>query len=103
MLFRSYTAIPTSIQSQVQTQRHGLLVESISATAVTNRYAYDALNRRMAVTDGRGNTSPTATSEFTTEKPLPPLTEQKTGRPPQTAAQKPPSALHREPPGFAGP
>lgn len=53
------TTIPTSVQPQVQTQRFGLLVESISATAVTNRYAYDALNRRVAETDGRGNTTTT--------------------------------------------
>ena len=53
------TTVPTSVQPQVQTQRFGLLVESISATAVTNRYAYDALNRRVAVTDGRGNTTTT--------------------------------------------
>ena len=54
------TTVPTSIQPQIQTQRYGLLVESASATAVTNRYAYDALNRLVSFTDGRGNTSTTA-------------------------------------------
>jgi len=56
----SSTTVPTSVQPQVQTQRYGQLVESISTTAITNRYAYDGLNRRIATTDGRGNTTTTA-------------------------------------------
>ena len=60
----SSTTIPTSIQPQLQIQRYGQLVESVSTTAVTNRYAYDGLNRQVAVTDGRGNTSATAYNTF---------------------------------------
>ena len=53
----SSTTVPTSVQSQIQFQQYGQLVESVSTTAITNSYAYDSLNRRLAVTDGRGNTS----------------------------------------------
>ena len=55
----STTTVPSSVQPQLQTQQYGQLVESVSTSAVTNRYAYDALNRRVAVMDGRGNTSTT--------------------------------------------
>ena len=55
----SSTTVPTSIQPQLQIQNYGQLVESISTTAITNHYAYDALNRRVSVIDGRGNTSTT--------------------------------------------
>ena len=55
----SSTTVPTSIQPQLQIQNYGQLVESISTTAITNHYAYDALNHRVAVTDGRGNTTTT--------------------------------------------
>ena len=52
----STTTVLSSVQPQLQTQQYGQLVESVSTSAVTNRYAYDGLNRRVAVMDGRGNT-----------------------------------------------
>ena len=55
----SSTIVPTSIQPQVQIQNFGQLVATISTAAITNRTAYDALNRPLAVTDGRSNTSTT--------------------------------------------
>ena len=53
----SSTTVPTSSQQQVQIQNYGQLVESISITATTNHYAYDGLNRRIIVINGRGNIS----------------------------------------------
>ena len=54
------TLSPMSIQSVIQTTVNGLLVSTVSSTAVTNTYVYDGLFRRIAVTDGRGNTTTTA-------------------------------------------
>ena len=56
------TVSPTSIQSAVQTTVNGLLVRTLSSTAVSNTYAYDALGRQTIVTEGRGNTTVTAYS-----------------------------------------
>ena len=39
--------------------RYGSLVREVSVSAVTNVYAYDALGRRIAKTDGRGNVTRT--------------------------------------------
>ena len=50
---------PTSVQPSIQTTVNGLLATAVSSTAVTNTYAYDALGRQTALTDGRGNTRAT--------------------------------------------
>ncbi len=46
---------------------------SVSSTAVTNTFAYDALGRQTGVTDGRGNTSITAYTGSTTPETRPEL------------------------------
>ena len=51
---------PTSVQPSIQTTINGLRVSSVSTTSITNTFAYDALGRQTALTDGRGNTSVTA-------------------------------------------
>jgi RHS repeat-associated protein len=51
------TLSPTSVQPAVEATVNGLLASTVSSTAVTNTFAYDGLGRRIAVTDGRGNTT----------------------------------------------
>ena len=51
------TAFPTSIQPAIKTTVNGLLIRAVSSTAVTNTFGYDSLGRRIAATDGRGNTT----------------------------------------------
>ena len=53
----SSTSVPTSTHPQLQIQSYGQVVETISTSSITNRTAYDGLNRRISTTDGRGNTS----------------------------------------------
>lgn len=48
---------PASTLPAETVARCGLTVSSRSATGVTTTYAYDALGRQIAQTDGRGNTS----------------------------------------------
>jgi RHS repeat-associated protein len=54
------TALPTSVQPQIQLNVNGLMLKTVSSTAVTNTFGYDLLGRRIADTDGRGNTTVTA-------------------------------------------
>ena len=51
------TLSPDSTLPAETVARCGLTVSSRSATGVTTTYAYDALGRQIAQTDGRGNTS----------------------------------------------
>ncbi|NLC82350.1 MAG: RHS repeat protein, partial [Lentisphaerae bacterium] len=53
-------ALPTSVQPEIQVAGNGLLLKTVSSTAVTNTFGYDALARQTASTDGRGNTTVTA-------------------------------------------
>jgi RHS repeat-associated protein len=48
---------PFAALPAVTVETDGLTVMTVSHSAVTNRYAYDALRRRTAATDGRGNTN----------------------------------------------
>ena len=50
----------TSAEPSIQTKVNGLLTSVVSVTFVTNSYAYNSLAQRIAVTDGRGNTTITA-------------------------------------------
>ena len=52
--------LPTSVQPEMQTMVNGLLLSTVSSTAVTNTFVYDGLARRIATTDGRENTTTTA-------------------------------------------
>ena len=49
--------IPTASNVSGSWTRYGILVREVSVSAVTNTYAYDALGRQVAKTDGRGNTA----------------------------------------------
>ena len=51
---------PDSAVASVSVSTNSLAYVAGSATGVTNLYAYDALERRVAETDGRGNTTRTA-------------------------------------------
>jgi YD repeat-containing protein len=53
------TDTPDSVLDARQVSVNGLALRSVSPTGVTNSYAYDALRRQIALTDGRGNTSRT--------------------------------------------
>lgn len=46
---------PWATNGSVRVLRHGVAVETVSASAVTNRIQYDALGRELVRTDGRGN------------------------------------------------
>ena len=54
------TTSPNSVQPAIQANVNGLLITTVSSTAVTNTFGYDALGRQTALTDGRGNTTSTA-------------------------------------------
>ena len=51
------TTLPTSLHPVVQVKDSRLLRKTMSSTAITNTFDYDALGRKIAVTDGRGNTT----------------------------------------------
>ena len=53
------TRYPTSTTPASSVSSNGLLVASTSQTGVTTTYGYDELERRVSVTDGRGNTTRT--------------------------------------------
>ena len=59
----SETKYPTSQIAAMSVVSNGLVVMSVSQTGVTNTFAYDALNRQIAATDGRGNTTQTVYDE----------------------------------------
>ena len=50
---------PTAQNAAMSVVSNGLAVMSVSQTGVTNTFSYDALNRQIAQTDGRGNTTRT--------------------------------------------
>ena len=58
------TTIPMSTLPSMQISANGLRTMSISSTAVTNTFAYDALGRQTGETDGRGNTSTTVYTDL---------------------------------------
>ena len=49
------TQIPSCSNLQVETYAFGQLVETVDTACVTNRFEYDALDRRIASIDGRNN------------------------------------------------
>ena len=53
------TKYPTAQNAALSVVSNGLAVMSVSQSCVTNTFAYDALNRQIAATDGRGNTTRT--------------------------------------------
>ena len=55
----SETKYPTAQNAALSVVSNGLVVMSVSQTGVTNTFSYDALNRQIAATDGRGNTTRT--------------------------------------------
>ena len=55
----SETKYPTSIIPAMSIVSNNLAIMSVSQTGVTNIFSYDALNRQIAATDGRGNTTQT--------------------------------------------
>ena len=51
--------LPTSVQPEIRIAGNGLLLKTVSSTAVTNTFGYDVLGRQASSTDGRGNTTVT--------------------------------------------
>ena len=49
------TLLPSCSNPQIERYAFGQLVETVDTACVTNRFEYDALDRQIAVTDGRGN------------------------------------------------
>ncbi|MGN0857147.1 MAG: RHS repeat domain-containing protein [Candidatus Spyradenecus sp.] len=49
------TQVPSCTNPQVERYAFGQLVESVGTACVTNRFEYDALDRRVATIDGRNN------------------------------------------------
>ena len=49
------TLLPSCSNPQVETYAFGQLVETVDTACVTNRFEYDALDRRVAAIDGRNN------------------------------------------------
>ncbi len=56
---KSFQRIPSASNVVETNVRYGMGVMEASASCVTNLYAYDALGRQMAKTDGRGNVTRT--------------------------------------------
>ncbi len=50
---------PHAANDQLAVTRYGVELMAVSVSCVTNTYAYDALGRKVATTDGRGNTAHT--------------------------------------------
>ena len=55
--------LPYATNKPLSISRYGINVQEVSVSAVTNSYAYDALGRQIAHTDGRGNTKHTEYSK----------------------------------------
>ena len=55
----AWVKYPTSTAPAVTTSTNGLVCSSTSQTGVTTTFAYDAFERQVAQTDGRGNTTRT--------------------------------------------
>ena len=53
------TKYPTAQNAALSVVSNNLAIMSVSQSGVTNTFAYDALNRQIAATDGRGNTTRT--------------------------------------------
>jgi len=53
------TKYPTAQNAALSVVSNNLAIMSVSQSCVTNTFAYDALNRQIASTDGRGNTTRT--------------------------------------------
>ena len=51
--------LPYATNKPLSISLYGINVQEVSVSAVTNSYAYDALGRQIAHTDGRGNTKHT--------------------------------------------
>ena len=49
------TLLPSCSNPQIERYAFGQLVETVDTACVTNRFEVDALDRQIAVTDGRGN------------------------------------------------
>ena len=49
------TQVPTCSNPQIERYAFGQLVETVDTACVTNRFEYDALDRRVAAIDGRNN------------------------------------------------
>ena len=56
----AWVKYPTSTTPAVTTSTNGLVRSSVSQTGVTTTFAYDAFQREVSQTDGRGNTTRTA-------------------------------------------
>lgn len=59
-----WTKYPTSTTPEVTISTNGLVYSSTSQTGVTTTFGYDALQRQIAQTDGRGNTTRTTYDNF---------------------------------------
>ena len=57
------TVRPVCTNPAIQRYAFGNLVETVDNACVTNRFEYDALDRQIAVTDGRGNRTVSAYDE----------------------------------------
>ena len=55
----SRQTVPYATNKPLSISRYGVSLMDVSVSAVTNTYAYDALGRHIAHTDGRGNTTHT--------------------------------------------
>ena len=53
----SRQTVPYATNKPLSLSRYGVSLMDVSVSAVTNTYAYDALGRHIAHTDGRGNTT----------------------------------------------
>ena len=60
----AWTKYPTSTTPEVTISTNGLVYSSTSQTGVTTTFGYDALQRQIAQTDGRGNTTRTTYDNF---------------------------------------
>ena len=59
-----FTHLPNSILDAQSISIAGLVVSNLSATDIAFSYAYDALGRQIASTDGRGNTTTTVYDQY---------------------------------------
>ena len=51
----TFQIVPYATNRPLTISKYGVLLMDVSVSAVTNTYAYDALGRKAATTDGRGN------------------------------------------------
>lgn len=55
--FLSTQSPPHAANDQFSITRYGVELQTVSVSCVTNTFAYDSLGRKVATTDGRGNTT----------------------------------------------